>query len=204
MISRRAAGNSADQRTSNCGGGSQAGNGSGKRPVTRSRQSSNSGPNREESSRRGKACNCPTRQMPRLCSRAMIGSGRRRAGSGREEREETEGEKGRKGEGEMHLLPFSLLLPFSPSLPPYAASAQAAPRRIGHGGAKLPAFRLQLADDPLQQRRFAAEQIGHPRDVQEHALGKGVRIDAHQGRELPAAPATACRSRLETDCVVNA
>ena len=118
IVSRRAVGNSADQRTSNCGGGSQAGSGSLKRPVTRSRQSSNSGPKREESSRRGKASNSSIRQTPRLCSSATIGSGRRRASRGREGREQGAG-SGERGAGSTrwHALRGipSLLLPPLPS-----------------------------------------------------------------------------------------
>jgi hypothetical protein len=57
---------------------------------------------------------------------------------------------------------------------------------VGHGCAKLPAAGPQFGGDPLDQRRLAAEQMDYLRDVQQHALRKNIRIDAHQGRKLLA------------------
>ena len=59
-------------------------------------------------------------------------------------------------------------------------------RRAGHGSAKLPALGVQLSVDPLDQGRFAAEQMDDMGNIQQHALGKNVGIDSDQGRELLA------------------
>ena len=108
------------------------------------------------------------------------------------------------GDCEWHAIAICNLqsLLRSPVLPGYPRRVRSIPRqrprragRVGHGGTKLPALGVQLAEDPLDQRRFAAEQMDDIRNIQQHALGKNVRIDSHQGRELLASR----RHGLESD-----
>ncbi len=103
-------------------------------------------------------------------------------GAGSREREEE------RGKGEKLPSSFMPCLACLPSSPCSSIPRQRPRRagRAGHGGAKLPAVGMQLAEDPLDQRRFAAEQMDDIRNIQQHALGKNVRIDSHQGRELLA------------------
>ena len=94
-------------------------------------------------------------------------------------------------------VPYSALAHAAPTCLPLPPVPSQGPRRAGrggHGGAKLPTVGLQLAEDPLDQRRFAAEQMDDIRNIQQHALGKNVRIDSHQGRELLAPRRHGCRT----------
>ena len=99
--------------------------------------------------------------------------------------------KGRKGAGEkgrIFLFSLSPFLPFSLSSTssPYHASAHAAPGVPATAARSCQPWACNSPSDPLDQRRFAAEQMDDTGNIQQHALGKNVRIDAHQGRELLA------------------
>jgi hypothetical protein len=87
----------------------------------------------------------------------------------------------------LHLpLSVFILHPSAFILPPVSRQGPRRAGRVGHGGTKLPVVVAQLAENPLDQRRFAAEQMDDVRNIQQYALGENVRIDSHEGRELLA------------------